>query len=75
MSVEKFKFILPLCLILISLGWWQNFVHIESALAPIRALTRFAIALNERQSKTYVFISIWKCIIYLLMVFVALTDK
>ncbi|CAG9533278.1 unnamed protein product [Cercopithifilaria johnstoni] len=74
-SFQKFKFILPLCLILISLGWWQNFVHIESALAPIRALARFAVTLNERRSKTYVLISIWKCIVYLLMVFLVLTNN
>ncbi|KAK6103545.1 Chitin synthase family protein [Brugia pahangi] len=74
-SLQKFKFILPFCLILISLGWWQNFVHIESALAPIRALARFAVTLNERRSKTYVLISIWKCIVYLLMVFLVLTNN
>uniref|UniRef100_A0A0R3RRN4 chitin synthase n=1 Tax=Elaeophora elaphi TaxID=1147741 RepID=A0A0R3RRN4_9BILA len=74
-SLQKFKFILPLCLILISLGWWQNFVYIESALAPIRALARFAATLNERRSKTYVLISIWKCIVYLLMVFLVFTNN
>uniref|UniRef100_A0A1I8EVD1 chitin synthase n=1 Tax=Wuchereria bancrofti TaxID=6293 RepID=A0A1I8EVD1_WUCBA len=74
-SLQKFKIILPFCLILISLGWWQNFVHIESALAPIRALARFAVTLNERRSKTYILISIWKCIVYLLMVFLVLTNN
>uniref|UniRef100_A0A1I7W2A5 Chitin synthase chs-1/2 N-terminal putative transporter domain-containing protein n=1 Tax=Loa loa TaxID=7209 RepID=A0A1I7W2A5_LOALO len=73
--LEKFKFILPLCLILISLGWWQNFVHIESALSPIRALARFAVTLNERRSKIYILISIWKCIVYLLMVLLVLNNN
>ncbi|VBB27485.1 unnamed protein product, partial [Acanthocheilonema viteae] len=74
-TLQKFKFVLPLCLILISLSWWQNFVHVESALAPIRILARFAAALNERRSKTYVLISLWKCIVYLLMVFLVLTNN
>uniref|UniRef100_A0A8R1TKH3 chitin synthase n=1 Tax=Onchocerca volvulus TaxID=6282 RepID=A0A8R1TKH3_ONCVO len=74
-SLRKFAFTLPLCLILISLGWWQNFAHIESALAPIRALARFAVQLNERRSKTYVFISVWKCIVYLLTVLFVLSNN
>uniref|UniRef100_A0A915Q6U5 chitin synthase n=1 Tax=Setaria digitata TaxID=48799 RepID=A0A915Q6U5_9BILA len=74
-SLQKYTFALPLCLIFISLGWWQNFVHVESALSPIRALAKFAARLNERRSKTYVFISLWKCIVYLLMVLLVLTNN
>ncbi|VDO40635.1 unnamed protein product, partial [Onchocerca flexuosa] len=74
-SFRNFTFTLPLCLILISLGWWQNFAHVESVLAPIRALARFAVQLNERRSKTYVFISVWKCIVYLLTVLFVLTNN
>ncbi|MCP9263865.1 Chitin synthase 1 [Dirofilaria immitis] len=73
-SLRKYTFILPFCLILISLGWWQNFVHIESALRPIRVLAQFAVQLNERRSKTYAFISIWKCIIYCFTIFLISTN-
>ncbi|VDN06264.1 unnamed protein product [Thelazia callipaeda] len=74
-SFQKFSHILPFCLISISLGWWQNFAHIESALPPIRALARFAVKLNERRSKTYAWISIWKCVVYLIMVLFALNNN
>ncbi|KAF8362093.1 chs-2 [Pristionchus pacificus] len=55
---------LPISLTLISLAWWQNFPHPKSALAPIRALAAFASRLNEKRSKTYALVSLWKCCIY-----------
>ncbi|CAJ0955692.1 unnamed protein product, partial [Mesorhabditis belari] len=68
-SVQKHAVTIPVCLTLISLAWWQNFVSTKSIFPPIRALARFASHLSEKRSKTYAFVSIWKMIIYLLCVF------
>ncbi|GMR34332.1 hypothetical protein PMAYCL1PPCAC_04527, partial [Pristionchus mayeri] len=55
---------LPISLTLISLAWWQNFPHPKSALPMIRSLAAFAARLNEKRSKTYALVSLWKCCIY-----------
>lgn len=55
---------LPISLTLISLAWWQNFPDPKSALAPMKALAAFASRLNEKRSKTYALVSLWKCCIY-----------
>ncbi|CAJ0581649.1 unnamed protein product, partial [Mesorhabditis spiculigera] len=68
-SVQKHAVTIPVCLTLISIGWWQNFVSTKSIFPPIRGLARFAAHLSEKRSKTYAFVSIWKMFIYLLCVF------
>lgn len=60
---------------LISLAWWQNFVHTNSFLPPIRKLGAFANCLSERRSKTYVVVSLWKCMIYLFCLFFFLSPR
>ncbi|MFH4979574.1 hypothetical protein AB6A40_006283 [Gnathostoma spinigerum] len=66
---NQFSWLLPISLTLISLAWWQNFVHTNSALPPIQAVAKFANTLSERRSKTYVFVSLWKCAIYAICAF------
>ncbi|VDK63082.1 unnamed protein product [Anisakis simplex] len=67
-SLYPYSWTVPVSLLLISLAWWPNFVHPQSMFPPIRALANFAITLNETRSKTYVFVSVWKCLIYLLAI-------
>lgn len=74
-QLQKHAWAIPISLTLISLAWWQNFVHTDSVFPPIRSLARFANALSEKRSKTYVFVSLWKCIIYLLSVFLFVTSR
>uniref|UniRef100_A0A158R449 chitin synthase n=1 Tax=Syphacia muris TaxID=451379 RepID=A0A158R449_9BILA len=68
-SLQKHALSVPITLLLISLAWWQNFIHTDSVFPPVRCLARYAIKLAERRSKTYVFVSLWKCFIYLLSIF------
>ncbi|KHN79269.1 hypothetical protein Tcan_11920, partial [Toxocara canis] len=74
-SLHKHAWALPIALMLISLAWWPNFVHPQSMFPPIRALANFAITLSERRSKTYVFVSVWKCFIYLLSIFLFISTR
>ncbi|CEF71032.1 Chitin synthase family-containing protein [Strongyloides ratti] len=67
--------LISVTLTMISLGWWQNFVHVNSMLPPMRSLAQFASKLTEKKSKTYVFVSLWKCGIYTLCMFMFLQSK
>uniref|UniRef100_A0A914D222 Calponin-homology (CH) domain-containing protein n=1 Tax=Acrobeloides nanus TaxID=290746 RepID=A0A914D222_9BILA len=71
-EIRKHVLVICVSLCLISLAWWQNFVHTNSFLPPIRRLGAFANCLSERRSKTYVVVSLWKSgnkILYLRMKF------
>lgn len=63
-NLQKHSIAIPVSMTLISLAWWQNFVHKDSVFPPIRSLARFANRLSERRSKTYAFVSLWKICIY-----------
>ncbi|TMS32863.1 hypothetical protein L596_000658 [Steinernema carpocapsae] len=66
---------IAVALTFISLAWWQNFVHTEAAFPPVRKLALFANRLSERRSKTYVFVSVWKCAIYFMCLFLFLSSR
>ncbi|EYC16675.1 hypothetical protein Y032_0033g2779 [Ancylostoma ceylanicum] len=74
-SLEKHSVAIPWCLLLISLAWWQNFVHDDSIFPPVRALARFASRLSERRSKTYAIVSLWKICIYFLCMIAFMTSR
>ncbi|VDD93431.1 unnamed protein product, partial [Enterobius vermicularis] len=74
-SLQKHALSVPITLLLISLAWWQNFIHTDSVFPPVRMLARYAIKLAERRSKTYVFVSLWKCFIYLLSIFLFMSSR
>ncbi|KAI6178916.1 hypothetical protein M3Y98_00553700 [Aphelenchoides besseyi] len=61
------------CVLLISCGWWQNFVSPKSFLPPVRGLAAFSGRLAEKRSKTYVLVSLWKCFLYTFCLFFFLT--
>ncbi|CAD6197537.1 unnamed protein product [Caenorhabditis auriculariae] len=63
-NLQKHSVAIPVSLTLVSLAWWQNFVHLDSVFPPVRSLARFASRLSERRSKTYAFVSLWKMCIY-----------
>uniref|UniRef100_A0A914R1G3 chitin synthase n=1 Tax=Panagrolaimus davidi TaxID=227884 RepID=A0A914R1G3_9BILA len=74
-EIRSKALLICISLTLISLAWWQNFVHTQSFLPPIRQLGAFANRLSERRSKTYVIVSLWKCVIYLICLFFFLSPK
>uniref|UniRef100_A0A7E4VWA1 chitin synthase n=1 Tax=Panagrellus redivivus TaxID=6233 RepID=A0A7E4VWA1_PANRE len=74
-EIRSKALLISISLLLISLAWWQNFVDSQSFLPPVRALGAFAKRLSERKSKTYVVVSLWKCVIYLICLLTFLSPK
>ncbi|ODM95932.1 Chitin synthase 6 [Orchesella cincta] len=56
--------LLPLSGILISCGWWENYVDSSSPFGPIRALGKMRKNLVITRYFTYIFVSIWKMITF-----------
>ncbi len=65
----------PVALCLVSVAWWPNFVHTDSVFPFIRKFARVATALNEKRSKTYVIVSLWKCLVYFCTLFTFVTMR
>ncbi|CAH1795257.1 unnamed protein product [Owenia fusiformis] len=61
---------IPVSVLLISLGWWENFadkdIYLGSVEIPLRY---FREVLQHVRIKTYMFVSLWKCIVVFLMSF------
>ncbi|CAI5440716.1 unnamed protein product [Caenorhabditis angaria] len=74
-NLQKHSVAIPVSLTLISLAWWQNFVHRDSVFPPVRTLAKFAQRLSERRSKTYAFVSLWKICIYFVCCFVFISSR
>nr|Q8T5G8.1 RecName: Full=Chitin synthase; AltName: Full=Chitin-UDP acetyl-glucosaminyl transferase [Meloidogyne artiellia]AAG40111.1 chitin synthase [Meloidogyne artiellia] len=66
--LERFGFVF-LCTSLISIAWWQNFVHPHSFLPATRFFAHYAAKLRECRSKTFVVLSPWKCLIFTFCMF------
>ncbi|CAG7817051.1 unnamed protein product [Allacma fusca] len=63
-SSSSRQWMLPLSGILISCGWWENYVDSSSPFAPIRALGKMRKNLVHTRYFTYIFISLWKMLIF-----------
>ncbi|PAV79546.1 hypothetical protein WR25_20899 isoform B [Diploscapter pachys] len=74
-NLQKHMITIPVSLTLISLAWWQNFVHADSVFPPIRSMAKFASRLSERRSKTYAFVSLWKMCIYFVCMFLFMSAR
>uniref|UniRef100_A0A1I8BD69 chitin synthase n=1 Tax=Meloidogyne hapla TaxID=6305 RepID=A0A1I8BD69_MELHA len=66
--IENFGFIF-LCTTLISITWWQNFMHPKSFFPLTRFFAYYAAKLRECRSKAYLIISPWKCLIFTFCMF------
>lgn len=58
---------LPVSAILISFGWWENFIDESSPFPPMKFLAKMKTKLRRTRYFTYTFISIWKMAVFLLM--------
>ncbi|CAL8111798.1 unnamed protein product [Orchesella dallaii] len=62
--------ILPISALLISCGWWENFVETTSPFFFIQMLGRMKTRLRRTRYFTYTFIPLWKMAVFLLMLVV-----
>jgi chitin synthase len=56
----KYYWAIPITLILISFGWWENFVNTRSKNSLVKWLASFKKDLENCRYSIYLFISIWK---------------
>ncbi|XP_003378777.1 chitin synthase domain protein [Trichinella spiralis] len=56
---------LPIAVSLISVAWWENFVHSSSVFSCIRNLANLSRRMKQVRSKTYAIISLWKCLLFI----------
>lgn len=57
-------FTIPLCIILISFGWWENFLSEDSPIPLIRSIAIAKKHYPNSRYFAYIFITIWKCLLF-----------
>ncbi|XP_063901353.1 chitin synthase chs-2 isoform X2 [Zophobas morio] len=60
--------IIPVAIFLVSLGWWENYISKHSPIPFIKKLGRIKDKLEHSRYFTYMFISVWKCLLFFLSV-------
>nr|AYU65264.1 chitin synthase A isoform 1 [Atta sexdens] len=59
-SSRRSLWLIPLTLILISCGWWENYVSMQSRIGLIRSLGRVKKEMRLTRYFTYMLVSVWK---------------
>ncbi|XP_044753059.1 chitin synthase chs-2 isoform X2 [Coccinella septempunctata] len=67
--------IIPVSTVLISIGWWENYISKHSQIPLIKRLSKVKDQFNESRYFTYMFMSIWKCLCFFLAVLFILLFK
>lgn len=57
---ELESLLFPVALLLVSCGWWENYVNRHSSVNFIKRLAHIKESLNRTRYFTYIFVSIWK---------------
>ncbi|XP_013168330.1 PREDICTED: uncharacterized protein LOC106118264 isoform X2 [Papilio xuthus] len=60
--------LIPICSICISLGWWENYVTRQSPIGIIKILGRMKEELNASRYYIYRFMSLWKILLFLMCI-------
>lgn len=58
--------VIPLSIVLTSLGWWENYISRHSPLPFIKRLGKIKEGFEQTRYFSYMFISIWKCLCFFL---------
>ncbi|KAK0159253.1 hypothetical protein PV328_010151 [Microctonus aethiopoides] len=74
-SSKHSLWLIPPALILVSCGWWENYVTTQSPIGFIRTLGRVKKDLQLTRYFTYMFVSIWKVIGFFISTLVILHMK
>ncbi|XP_018343297.1 PREDICTED: uncharacterized protein LOC108749229 isoform X1 [Trachymyrmex septentrionalis] len=59
-SSRRSLWLIPLTLILVSCGWWENYVSMQSRIGLIRSLGRVKKEMRLTRYFTYMLVSVWK---------------
>ncbi|XP_015436529.1 PREDICTED: uncharacterized protein LOC107191901 [Dufourea novaeangliae] len=67
--------LIPPALFLVSCGWWENYVSMQSPIGFVRSLGRVKKELRVTRYFTYMFISIWKILAFFISTLLILHMK
>ncbi|XP_066260725.1 chitin synthase chs-2 isoform X1 [Euwallacea similis] len=60
--------IIPVTILLISMGWWENYISKHSPLPFIKRLGKLRESFDKTRYFNYMFISIWKILVFFLTI-------
>ncbi|KYQ52765.1 Chitin synthase 8 [Trachymyrmex zeteki] len=63
-SSRRSLWLIPLTLILVSCGWWENYVSMQSRIGLIRSLGRVKKEMQLTRYFTYMLVSVWKIVAF-----------
>lgn len=67
--------VIPVSILLISVGWWENYASKHSPIPFIKYLGKMKAEFTSTRYFSYMFISVWKCICFLLSIMFILLIK
>ncbi|KAG7188912.1 hypothetical protein KM043_008514 [Ampulex compressa] len=67
--------IIPAALLLVSCGWWENYVSTQSPIGLVRSLGRVKKEIRLTRYFAYMFVSVWKIIAFVISVIMILHLK
>ncbi|XP_015109437.1 chitin synthase chs-2 isoform X2 [Diachasma alloeum] len=67
--------LIPASLILVSCGWWENYVSMQSPIGLVRTLSRVKKDLRLTRYFTYLFVSVWKIIAFFISSLIILHSR
>ncbi|KAI9554330.1 hypothetical protein GHT06_019602 [Daphnia sinensis] len=69
--------ILPVSLVLISLGWWENYVDKDAPVGFVKVLSEIKEKMKKTRPFTQIFVSLWKLLVFLgtMLILVAVIFK
>lgn len=70
--------VIPIACVMISCGWWENFVSLQSPIGFVRAMGRVKDEMRTTRYFSHMFISLWKIVLFLcfaLLIFWAQGDE
>ncbi|EZA54859.1 Chitin synthase [Ooceraea biroi] len=74
-SAKPSLWLIPVALIFISCGWWENYVSTQSRIALIRSLGRVKKEMRLTRYFTYMLMSIWKIVAFFISTILILHIK
>lgn len=68
-------FTIPLCILLISFGWWENYLSEDSPIPFISSFGKKNKQYPNSRYFAYIFITIWKCLLFFCSMLVIIYSK
>ncbi|KAK9707880.1 hypothetical protein QE152_g27556 [Popillia japonica] len=67
--------LLPFSIFMISVGWWENYISPHSPIPFVKKLGKLKHEFDATRYFSYIFLSVWKCILYFLAILFIIVVK